>query len=228
MIKALGTIALYEIGAMRFNDPCNREEAKFDSKSYKDGLQRAFNNAKQQVFFNPDMQFFVTLTYAGLEQDYEKVMYDIKQLCKKERRNGNLNFKYIYIFEWQKRGSLHVHMITNSALTTHINKNGHKSLTYWNHGYTSMLTVNDFDGNFKPHLYLFKYMRKSQRIGKSFVHSSRNLNNFTTVKQVDVDMKDWDIVTSELTSVKFDNREFPFYRYYLKQRNSVVSSEGNT
>lgn len=200
-------------------DYSKRSESDFGTKSYNDALQRAFNKAKLDIYFNPDMQYFVTLTYKGIEQDYEKVMYDLKQLFKQERRVGNKDLKYIYIFEWQKRGSLHVHLITNNKLTTYTNQNGYPSLTYWRHGFTSMLHITDFDKNFKPYLYLFKYMRKAQRIGKSFIHSSRNLKNYKEYHK-NLPLIDWPVVNQERTYSKFTHNgktyRHNFYRYYLK------------
>lgn len=201
-----------------------RSESTYTSKSYLDGLQRAFNRAKEQIYFNPDMQYFVTLTYAGIQDNYETVMYDLKQLCKKERRNGNTNFKYIYVLEWQKRGSLHVHMITNNALTTHTNKNGYQSLTYWKHGYTSKLTINDFDQNFKPQLYLFKYMKKAQRIGKSFLHSSRNLNNYTKLDGGHINLLQWRTVNMEYTHTQVETTNFHYFKNYLQFDDKLATS----
>jgi len=165
-----------------------RSEAQFNTKSYKDSLQRAFNKAKEQIYFNPDMTNFITLTYKENMQDIAQVLKDVKQLVKYETRanersypagSGRKTLKYIYIMEYQKRGALHVHMIANTSFTTYRNKNNHLSLKYWTKGFSSVLHISDFDNNFRPYLYLFKYMKKSQRIGKSFVHSSKNLTNYT-------------------------------------------------
>lgn len=101
--------------------------------------------------------------------------------------------KYIYVLEYQRRGSIHVHMIANGFFWVRKNRNGYLELPDWRHGYTSVLEITDFDENFKPYLYLFKYMKKSQRIGKSFVHSSRNLDNYTEVEYYDVNINDWRI-----------------------------------
>lgn len=169
------------------------------------------------------MTHFVTLTYAGIEDDISQVMYDIKQLCKKERRKGN-DLKYIYVLEWQQRGSLHVHMITNSALTTYVNKNGYRSLSYWSHGFTSMLTINDFDNNFKPYLYLFKYMRKAQRIGKTFVHSSRNLNNYDKV-DCHIDPSQWNTINMEYNNAVVESTHFVYFKNYLCYDGTINSKE---
>lgn len=191
-----------------------RRPSLYGTKSYRDALQRAFNRAKEQIYFNPDMQYFVTLTYAGIEKDIYKAMQDVKNLVRKERRNGNSDLKFIYIFEWQKRGSLHIHMITNASLTTHINKNGYRSLSFWTHGYTSMLTIDDFDNNFRPHLYLFKYMRKAERIGRSFVHASRNLDNYSSTS-ASLYLLEWRILNQETTHTNVNGTDFYFFRNYL-------------
>lgn len=202
------------------NDQKNkpRKQAEFNSKSYHDALQRSFNRAKMQIYFNPDMQYFITLTYKGKNHTPEDVLHDVKMFIKREKRSGN-NPKYIYVMEYQKRGSIHVHMIANKQFTMHKNQNGYQSLTYWTHGFSSVLTIKDFDNNFKPYLYLFKYMRKSQRIGKSFVHSSRNLNSFKEFDYTDLeDYSQWTTVHQERTLAVIDeNTKLSVYRYFLKR-----------
>jgi len=210
-----------------------RTEAQYNTKSYNDGLQRAFNKAKLQIYFNPDMKYFVTLTYRGTNHTPEKVLNDVKVLIKRESRqsrspdgqSGAKTAKYIYIMEYQKRGSIHVHMITNDFLSLQVNANGYRSLKFWPHGFTSVLTINDFDENFRPYLYLFKYMRKAQRIGKSFIHASRNLNNFYEVKGENLDVNDWDTKTQERTEAHILDLHLFVYKYYLKR--VIVSSQLN-
>lgn len=193
-----------------------RSEAEFNSKSYRDGLQRAFNRAKTQVYFNPDMQFFVTLTYSGSTHTIEDVMDDMKKFLLKERRAGH-NPKYIWVAEYQKRGSIHVHMITNRGFETHVNQNGYDQLTNWKHGFSSVLHIRDFDKNFKPYLYLFKYMKKAQRIGKSFLHSSKNLNTFEEMNMDDFTYSDWSVHHQERTQAQIRDFTLNCYKYYLER-----------
>ena len=117
-----------------------RKQAVYGTKSYFDGLQRAFNNAKMQIYFNPDMNNFITLTYAQEDNTIEQVLYDIKQLIRTEQRErakspggqpGAKTAKYLYIMEYQKRGSIHVHMIANDYFTLQVNRNGYRELKYW-------------------------------------------------------------------------------------------------
>lgn len=183
-----------------------RTEAVFGSNSYLDALQRAFNVVKTRVFFNPDMDRFITLTYKGKNHTPEQVLYDVKQLIKTEKRNHSKSLKYIYIMEYQKRGSIHVHMIANSNFTFRKNKNNYDELTYWKHGFSSALKISDFDKNFRPYLYLFKYMKKSERIGKSFTHSSRNLDNYKNISDNEnINLNEMGLLTQEKTQATLPN-----------------------
>lgn len=156
----------------------SRKVSQLGTLSYQRALRRAFQRAKNIVFFNPDMTLFITFTYKQADNTIEQVQTDIKQFIKKTKRylaqTGEKKIiKYIYVMEFQKRGSIHVHMIANDSFRMNVNKNGYRELTDWTEGFTSVLTINDFDSNFRPYLYLFKYMGKAQRIGKSFIHTSR-------------------------------------------------------
>lgn len=196
-----------------------RSQAVHNTKSYADGLQRAFNRVKKQVFFNPDMKYFVTLTYKGKNHTIEDVMSDMKIFLKNQKRKTGENLKYVWVAEYQKRGSIHVHMITNAKFKTHTNKNGYQSLTDWTHGFTSVLEIEDFDDNFRPYLYLFKYMRKAERIGKSFVHSSRNISLTSSVEVVNNDeiMEQYYVQHQERSFCKPENLKngLTFYQYFL-------------
>lgn len=94
-------------------------------------------------------------------------------------------FKYIYVMEVQKRGAIHFHIVCNDALELVKNKNGYNSVKHWKHGFSSVLSISNVDNNFKPYLYLFKYMGKAQRVGKSFVHTSKNFDKIKTVEYAD-------------------------------------------
>ena len=208
----------------RPSQTAHRKEAVFGTKSYRDGLQRAFNRAKQQIFFNPDMKYFITLTYAKADNTIDEVQRDVQLLLKKEKYqaerlspagSGRIAPKYIYIMEYQKRGSIHVHMIANNCFTLQVNKNGYDELVYWPKGFSSVLTIKDFDNNFRPYLYLFKYMKKAQRIGKSFIHSSRNLNNYTT-EPGSINLLEWRTVNMEYTETTIETTNFRYYKNYLE------------
>lgn len=199
-----------------------RKQAIYGTKAYWDGLQRAFNKAKMQIYFNPDMSNFITLTYAENMQDIDQAMHDVKMLIKRTTRlspagSGRTTPKYIYVFEYQKRGAIHVHMIANDAFLLQVNANGYKELVHWPKGFSSVLSINDFDNNFRPYLYLFKYMKKSQRIGKSFVHSSRNLTNYHEVGDASIDLNQWDTKNQEYTHTTVETTNFHYFKTYMQR-----------
>lgn len=196
-----------------------RQEAEYMSKAYRDALQRAFNRAKTAIYFNSDMTHFITFTYKGVDHTPETVMHDIKMFIKQESRRDRAKrgeIKYIYVMEYQKRGSIHVHMIANDSFLLQVNKNGYRELANWKKGFSSVLTIKDFDGNFRPYLYLFKYMKKAQRIGKSFLHSSRNLTNYTTLTDSEINLLQWRTITQERTETTINTTHFTYYKNYLQ------------
>lgn len=201
----------------------NRKLSEFGTRDYNDSLQKAFNRVKQQVFFNPDMIYFVTLTYKGTEHTASDVLYDLRQLMKKTKRQG-YNPKYVAVFEYQKRGSIHVHMITNDQFLMNKNKNNHLELTDWQKGYSSILTIDDVDKNFRPFLYLFKYMKKSARIGKRFVYSSRNLNNFIDLPPELFDYKLYNEIQTEKTHATLPTGKIVWYnKYYFELKKDGIN-----
>lgn len=169
----------------------NRTLSVVGSESYERSLRRAFARAKVLAFFNPDLTHFITFTYKDNQLSADKALKDVKQFIKKQKEyyyqqnptqsTKKSPFKYIYVFERQKRGAIHVHMIANGLFRTRINKNGYPELLYWPKGFSSVLSIKNADKSFKPYLYLFKYMAKAQRIGKSFIHTSRTFDKIQNV-----------------------------------------------
>ncbi len=192
------------------------KQSEFGSEAYRASLSRAFNRAKKQIYFNPDMNKFITLTYAENMQDMDKLLYDVKQMIKTQKRQDDkLQAKYLFIVEKQSRGALHVHMIANNFLDTYKNKNAYKSITHWPHGFSSILDITDLDSNFKPYLYLFKYLKKSQRIGKSFTHTSNNLKNYDFLTDFHFDKRLHELQFKERTQLGYLDRHIEKV-YYKK------------
>lgn len=133
-------------------------------------------------------------------------------------QNFEPRLKFIYVLERQKRGSIHVHMIHNNFFQTFTNKNGYQSLKYWNHGFTSTLTIENFDKNFKPYLYLFKYMHKTERVARSFIHTSRS---FDKIAKVDFDkyihyLKALEIYYEEDAKFSVNDVDYTIQKTYYK------------
>ena len=203
-----------------------RRQSLVGTKSYNDARQRAFNTAKQHVFFNPDLTNFITLTYTGLDHTPETVIRHIKQLLLREKRERakvsetNVEPKYLYVMEYQKRGSIHVHMVSNDSFSLTVNKNGHFQLKYWKHGYSSVLPIDQTDGNFKPYAYLFKYMTKTQRIGATFIHTSKNLKSYQETLDL-LDLEQWNTKNMEYSNTTIETTTFHYFRNYLEKHDTI-------
>lgn len=149
---------------------------------------------------------------------------ELHSIFEKGKDTKSNPFKYIYVFERQKRGAIHVHMICNEGFELQKNINGYMELKNWPHGFTSVLTIKDFDNNFKPYLYLFKYMAKSQRIGKSFIHTSKS---FDKIINVDYDyyieqLEGEHIAYEEDYKFTLDQKEHSISKtYYREKTNSI-------
>lgn len=177
--------------------------------AYNRSLRRAFARAKLIAFFNPDLNQFITLTYKANITDCNRVISDLKIFFKSQRRHLTIPIKYLYVLELQKRGAIHVHLIASKGLQTETNKNGYLSLSGWSHGFSSVLNIKQFDNDFKPYLYLFKYMTKAQRVGNSFIHTSRNFDKIKTIdyREYIHFLTEENLLYSEDTKFNLDNEK---------------------
>lgn len=137
-----------------------------------------------------------------------------KEPFKEKHKNKTNPFKYIYVFERQKRGAIHVHMVANDAFATEM-RNNRLNVKYWPHGFSEVRTINDFDGNFRPYLYLFKYMHKAERIGASFIHTSKTFDKIENVNYDDYIAK----LAGENALFKED------YAFTIEQRELRITKE---
>lgn len=110
-----------------------------------------------------DWQSFITLTYRDNMQDLRQAKEDLRYFVnniKKVKRD----FKYIAIPEFQKRGAIHFHLLTNLNLQDNniiIKQKSNKKfydIKYWNKGFTSFELLK---GDIKKIIgYISKYMTK--------------------------------------------------------------------
>ena len=70
-------------------------------------------------------------------------------------------------------------------------------------------------------------MKKSQRIGKSFVHTSRNLKNYTKTTDP-IDLQNWNTVNLEYTHTQVETTELHYFKNYLAWYNNdtTLNPEG--
>lgn len=110
------------------------------------------------------------------------------------------NFAYICVPEYQKRGAIHYHLLTNLRCGIEIPKlktkktyNTEKqkyyelkyyNIPYWNYGFSTAYDINTTDDNFNIALYITKYLYKdidNRLFGHRKIMKSNNLKKPTEV-----------------------------------------------
>lgn len=103
---------------------------------------------------------FITLTYSDNFQDISISRKHFSYFIDSIRRKYK-EFRYIAITEYQKRGSIHYHLLTNldkDSSLLYIQDNKYYHVKYWNKGFTSVEFINqDYQ---KIIGYISKYMTK--------------------------------------------------------------------
>lgn len=106
---------------------------------------------------------FITLTYSENMQDIKKAKKDLEYFIKNIKKIKS-DFKYIAIPEFQKRGAIHFHLLSNLDLQDNniiIKQKSNKKyydVKYWNKGFTSFELLK---GDIKKIIgYISKYMTK--------------------------------------------------------------------
>jgi len=132
-------------------------------------------NAKKKfidlVNSNPDLNKFLTLTFHENLQDIEKANYEFKKFIQRlERLYPHL--KYVCGIEFQKRGAVHYHIITNLP---YIDVN-YLAEKYWGNRFIKLNRIDHVDNLGK---YISKYLTKAYEdirlTNKKKYFSSRNL-----------------------------------------------------
>lgn len=149
-------------------------------RSVYESRRRAFSLAQLKLLINPDMTYFVTLTYDPKKTTSPDYLNDLKNFFRGK------HIKYIAVFEKHKHNPcFHIHLIT-SKIDTFKNKNGYLSVKGWCHGYSSVKTIKNFDDNFRVQRYIFKYMTKSVKLKHKWIYSSRGLLTKPTYRTITI------------------------------------------
>lgn len=147
---------------------------------YKNINRSKFNLQRLVKANEQEFKTFITLTFEENVTDIEvanrKFRYwrDSMQRVFKE-------FKYVCVPEFQKRGAVHYHLLTNLQIGVHTdliipqtNKKSQYDVKYWNNGFSSVFDLKDMNvvG------YISKYMTKdidNRLFGKRRYFNSKNL-----------------------------------------------------
>lgn len=167
---------------------------------------------------------FITLTYADNMQDIKKGKKDLSNFLDKIKKVKK-DFKYIAIPEFQKRGAVHFHLLTNLSLQDNDiifqqkDNNNYYDVKYWCKGFTS---VEFLEGDIKKIVgYISKYMTEdcdhrlfmirryttSQNLTKPQI-DFLNIDNFRYTKDkrfLNKLLKDKELIYENEYSDKFDN-----------------------
>lgn len=137
---------------------------------------------------------FITLTFKENETDIESANRKFSNYIKMIKTK-NKNMMYICVPEFQKRGSIHYHMMTNLEVNTELipkrtkkhiyNPKTKKTkileyydLKYWSHGYSTAFDLELTDERFSVAAYMTKYFFKDidhRLFNKNKILYSRNL-----------------------------------------------------
>lgn len=157
---------------------------------------------------------FITLTFAENQQDIKKANRKFHNFVRQVQRKKK-DFSYIAIPEFQKRGAIHYHLLTNisindtSLIFEQEDNPKFKHIKYWNEGFTS---VEIMTGDIRKIVgYISKYMTKdidNRLFGfRRFLYSQN-------------------LVTPKENYINFDNKiELSFYTKKIQDTELVYQSE---
>lgn len=159
-------------------------------KNRREVLNRARNNIIRLINCNPDMLTFISLTYRENMQDLQLSKKHLNKLFRELNRDF-MNFKYLYVLEFQKRGAIHYHMLCNlpvnvpTAKPKELKPELQKLLEqqfhemYWPYGWVDIRDLAQ-EGNTNAGLYVSVYLvedlYKLDLCGTKCYGYSRNLN----------------------------------------------------
>lgn len=161
---------------------------KIELKTIEEKNIRRSKAQLQRIVKSNETEFntFITLTYADNITDISIANKNFDNWRRSIKRIKS-NFKYVCVPEFQKRGAVHYHILTNLDIKEDCNliipqegKTTQYDVKYWRHGYTSVFPVK----NINVVGYMSKYMTKDidDRLwGKRRYLYSQNLKTPTTL-----------------------------------------------
>ncbi len=135
-------------------------------------LRRARTEVRRLINSNPDLIKFITLTFKENIINLDIANRDFKIFIQRLRRYyQNFNFKYIAVVEFQKRGAVHYHMISNIEYI-----DSKKLAEIWSSGFIKINKINHISN---IGAYVCKYLHKdfsdSRLAGRKTFFASKNI-----------------------------------------------------
>lgn len=148
-----------------FDKTTIKKESKLTNKIELRSIMRSKLECQRLAKTNMnDWKTFITLTFAENIQEVKMANKRFKYFIDKVRRKKK-DLKYLCITEFQKRGAIHYHLLTNidindeTLMYSQEDNHKFKHIKYWNEGFTS---VEVMTGDAKKIIgYIAKYMTKN-------------------------------------------------------------------
>lgn len=183
---------------------------KSDKKLRKDNVHRSYKTLVDYALQNSDkFKSFITLTFKNNVTDIAEANKMFNNWTKQVRRIQD-DFMYLGVPEFQKRGAIHYHIMTNLEINGSkiiSEQEGKKSMydvKYWQHGFTSVFDLELTDDKFSVSAYLTKYFYKDiddRLFGHNKILKSNNLSK-PTEKTMNTNSKDYINYIQYLTKSK--------------------------
>lgn len=192
----------------RANALYTSDEVKADNR--KKIAQRARQTVRRYANANPQLNKFLTLTFAENVTDLDYARYEFDKFVKRVKTRCS-NFQYIEVVEFQKRGSIHFHMLCNLP---YIDVN--ELAEVWKHGFIKLNRMDNVDN---VGAYITKYMTKDnidERLtGKKCYTMSKGLNKpkeYTDEADIEEILRDLENV-KRIHSAEFETEHFGMVQY---------------
>ena len=153
----------------RANQALTSKETKQKNRSKTAARARAY--VRRIINANPQLNKFLTLTYAENMTDIDRARKELDNFFKRLKRQFP-RFAYVCVIEFQKRGAVHFHLLCNLPFVDV------KALAeVWGHGFIKLNRIDNVDN---VGAYVTKYMTKENMderlIGYRSYSMSRGLN----------------------------------------------------
>ncbi len=159
-----------------------KNTGKNDKKLWNSRIRSQGNRVRKayENFWNCKNLSFLTLTYAVNEKDVKKWKNDLKLFFNNINRwwNNPIRLKhhkgilkYMYTYEYQKRGAVHFHIILNQKIPNSVVQQ------YWKHGINKNIKVRA-GSNEDVVKYFAKYIVKTANDNKSQNHYDLNIKAY--------------------------------------------------
>lgn len=174
-----------------------------------DSNARSKRRVQELIRCNPNLNKFITLTFAENITEFEVANKLFKEFIVKLNNLLNRKVAYVTVIEFQKRGAIHYHFLSDIPFIPQRELQG-----VWGHGF---VFVNKIFDTRHAGFYITKYMNKSvgdeRYTGKKFYQCSKYLNR---PEKFYVDVSN-DTALDLLFNYGLDvNLFYPMYSYQTK------------